>query len=302
MLRVLGTETALIRKVLVVGDSHANAQFMTQAIVMARENGCDAIWQLGDFGYWPHTGFGKHFLDTVMRESHLHKLPILWIDGNHEDHSVVSHDSVDEVPISEYVTYLPRGYRFTWQGLTVLALGGAISVDRAVRTPGLDWFFEERITHDQIARALTGGVADVILTHDVANRTFQQLRLPDWRLNGWAETDILASEHHRTVFIDPLWSVAPKYWFSGHYHQWLTTTLGRTQIRVLDCEYPVSKSTYILESMDHNREGSWYRKAESPVGLDVLHCDDRCGHRLSDHDDNGCLYVWCGCAKPGERK
>lgn len=55
------------------------------------------------------------------------------------------------------------------------------------------------------------------------------------------------------------------------------------------------------------------RLPTSPTGDPLLICDEPsevihygiqrpCGHTWSDHDDDGCLWYYCSCTQPGERK
>jgi hypothetical protein len=47
------------------------------------------------------------------------------------------------------IWHLPRGHRWRWHGRDWLALGGAVSLDRGVRTAGVNWWPEEEITWRQ---------------------------------------------------------------------------------------------------------------------------------------------------------
>jgi hypothetical protein len=47
-----------------------------------------------------------------------------------------------------------------------LGCGGAHSVDRPFRTPGLSWWPEEAITLEDVRRCINGGRADVLVAHD----------------------------------------------------------------------------------------------------------------------------------------
>ena len=63
---------------------------------------------LGDFGIWPGPD-GRDYLARL------------------------------DVALAGRIWHLPRGHRWRWHGRDWLALGGAVSLDRAVRTAGVNW-------------------------------------------------------------------------------------------------------------------------------------------------------------------
>lgn len=48
-----------MNRALVLGDVHANKQFLEYAFYMAKKNNCHSIIQVGDFGY----GFGLGIIE-----------------------------------------------------------------------------------------------------------------------------------------------------------------------------------------------------------------------------------------------
>jgi hypothetical protein len=62
--------------------------------------------------------------------------------------------------------HLPRGYRWKWHGRRWLACGGGVSLDRACRRGGIDWWPQEEISDLQEAALIGAGVADVMVCHD----------------------------------------------------------------------------------------------------------------------------------------
>ena len=59
---------------------------------------------------------------------------------------------------------LLREYRWTWHGRTWLALGGGVSLDKAGRAKGRDWWPQEEITDDQERAVIDAGHANVMVT------------------------------------------------------------------------------------------------------------------------------------------
>ncbi|MER7795902.1 hypothetical protein [Microbacterium sp. NPDC096154] len=125
------------------------------------------VLSLGDWGYWQ-----KHRLDqfdSLLRRSGIARALITL--GNHEEYDRVA-QAFDDAPaghavrISPYVWILPRPFRFTNGGRSVLSFGGAASVDVRSRREGVDWWPDEMPSEEQAAAAIGGGPAEVMVTHD----------------------------------------------------------------------------------------------------------------------------------------
>lgn len=185
----------------------------------------DLVCQLGDFGYWPGRGpAARGFLDAVMASP----LPVLFLDGNHEDHVSLRRavaevrartplSPTSSVPLGGSLVYMPRGARLVWDGVRVGILGGAHSVDRRLRTPGVDWFKEESIDLDDLALLESAGPVDVLLTHDVpAAAPVQGIPL-EYMPKAWLGelTDALA---HRILVQQGVDAVRPSVLLHGHFH------------------------------------------------------------------------------------
>lgn len=206
----------------VAGDWHSDTRFAVAAVERAAAAGASLVVQLGDFGYWTDRQAYLRALDQVLQRT---GLDLWWLDGNHDDHRLIrsmcaAHEyktgepaGSSRVPLTERISYLPRGLRWTWHGRTWLALGGAASVDRKARTEGWDWFAEEEISPAQAAAVAAAGPADVLLCHDApacVPVTFGPR--PDW----WDTTRADAHRHALQAVVD---QVKPRYVFHGHLHQ-----------------------------------------------------------------------------------
>lgn len=164
------------RRVLFVGDVHGALGWLKLVVREAERQRCDAIVQLGDFGYWPHTPEGRRYLAEATRLLDAANLTLWFIDGNHENFDMLWSD---EHPLAEdgsqlvapRVRYLARGQRLRWRGVELLALGGAHSIDRDWRLqaephPRSYWWPQETLTHRDVQRACEGGRCDILLSHD----------------------------------------------------------------------------------------------------------------------------------------
>lgn len=143
----------------------------------------------------------------------------------HEDHDQLSAHLATcgqgvSITIAGRVHWLPRGYRWSWHGRTWLALGGATSVDRPIRTPGVDWWPEEAITYRQGVEVMAGGPADVMVTHDCPAGVPMALPKPP----AWWEME--PAENHRDVLAGIVAEVRPRWLMHGHYHLAHNTTVA----------------------------------------------------------------------------
>ncbi|WP_406287797.1 metallophosphoesterase [Embleya sp. NBC_00896] len=198
----------LTMRILLAGDTHGNTGHVRRLLDAAAAADVDAIFQLGDFGYWEHEASGIRYLDAVNRSARSRGVDVYFLDGNHDKTSLLTEcygDSRDEqgfLIVRPRVRYAPRGHRWSWRGIRFLAFGGALSLDRdqrlaeerrryekalrkegfrlgAGRPPGEVpdfagslWFPEEQADDADVDAILTDRApVDVLLTHDKPLRT-----------------------------------------------------------------------------------------------------------------------------------
>ncbi len=201
-------------RLLLAGDVHGNERWIGSLCKLARRHGCDAILQLGDFGYWPHTDDGLRFLDHVDWHSERNGIAcVYWIDGNHENHDALARlepDGSGMVPIGDRCRYIPRGHRWEWSGVRFGALGGAFSVDRRQRTKHVSWWPGELLTDVDVER-LGEDRLDVLVTHDSPEGTpLRGLELPP--------LDAVLVDEVRGRIFEAVEAVGPKLVVHGHWH------------------------------------------------------------------------------------
>lgn len=211
------------RRVLLAGDVHGNSRWVGTLCKLARIHGCDAILQLGDFGYWPHTADGRQFLEHVDWHAERNDIEcIYWIDGNHENHDALRLlDPIADgtVPVGERCRYLPRGLRWVWSGVRFGALGGAFSVDRRDRVEGVSWWRGEMLTDGDVAR-LGEEPLDVLVSHDAPEGVpLRGMALPP-------VDEVLAGEV-RSRILGAVEATAPKLVVHGHWHHRYSYALAR---------------------------------------------------------------------------
>lgn len=201
----------------VTGDTHGQYDFekMTR---FAKENPDvtrdDYVLIAGDFSaIWS--------ADTLENELKPYcDLPytVLFIDGNHENFDILEKYPEEEWHggrvhrIKPNIIHLMRGMVFEIDGVTVFTLGGAASIDKEVRTEGLDWWRREQPTELELAAGLEnlkryGNTVDYIVTHTCCSRALAYPPLDV--MQNFPANKLLAK-------IDKV--VKFKHWYFGHYH------------------------------------------------------------------------------------
>ena len=145
----------------VTGDTHGsydmhklNAKNFPEQRALTKP---DYVIVLGDFGLvWNNSDeemYWRKWLDEKP-------FTTLFLDGNHDNHDLISSYPETEMfgssvhQISDSIFHLKRGEVYTIEGLRLLTIGGADSIDKAYRVEGKDWWMTERITESDIATAI----------------------------------------------------------------------------------------------------------------------------------------------------
>ena len=210
--------------VAIAGDWHGNLRWALDRIDDAHAAGATTIVHLGDFGYWVLDPATRKYLFRVeMRLAELN-VQLLFVDGNHEDHDRLNAVPIDSTsglrPVSDHIAHLPRGHRWTWTDLngrawTWLALGGAVSVDRHHRKIRKSWWPREVLTEADVTSASSGGVVDVVVSHDAPSRVI----IPNInRKVGWPADVMVDAESNRQLLLSACEVLRPRHLWHGHYH------------------------------------------------------------------------------------
>lgn len=204
---------------------------------LARRNGIEIVVQVGDFGYWPNF---SRFQTDLDENNKVHGTQWIFLPGNHEDWDALDKITDDHNPntdengfaINDTVSYTGKIAHWRWKDRVFSVAGGAYSIDKFGRTPGIDWFPQETLSEkDLMVFAATCNMnrTDVLLTHDSPS---------------WAEFDqmggiipIPESYHHRQMMNQIHRMAQPKLWFHGHYHHWMNYSGYGTEVYGLDCNY-----------------------------------------------------------------
>lgn len=137
----------------------------------AAREGVRTIIQVGDFGLdWPGAMRGR-LEDRLNRLLIDHDMKLICSPGNHDNLTRISQLDVQDDGLIHWrfnITVLPKGGRTVIEGLRIGGLGGAMSVDKAHRREGRDWWPDEAPTREQAEHLVAGGPIDVLVTHDAA--------------------------------------------------------------------------------------------------------------------------------------
>jgi Icc-related predicted phosphoesterase len=214
-------QTGAVR-VLLAGDWHGNREFCSQVLSLAATQGAPTVLQLGDFGLWP----GRHdaWLDHVEDEASRTGTEVYWVDGNHEDHDQLDRWRAEAggglVHLRPRVWWASRGSRWEWAGFRFGALGGAVSADRFLRTPGRNWWPQEQADQADVDR-LGDRPLDVLVAHAAPSghpAPPRPLRLP-----ATIAVDIAV---HRALLDQAVARTRPRLVVHGHYHRRLRANVG----------------------------------------------------------------------------
>lgn len=206
------------RRVAVSGDWHGNIGWVrafTRALPILAPD-IRTLLQLGDWGLDPEVA------DAVFEEAGITR--VLVVVGNHEDWPKIT-PLLDDHPgaavrVSKVTWILPRPARFRIAGRSVLAMGGAASVDRLWRREGAGWWPDEAITDEHVAAAIAGGPADLMLTHEGPARTPVRAVREVLRTNPMGFPDeTLAESAASRARVAKVWdAVHPELLMHGHMH------------------------------------------------------------------------------------
>jgi hypothetical protein len=205
-----------MRNIAYIGDLHGNFAYIRWWLKQGHHKNITLI-QVGDFG----VGFKPNTEDYVLqelnkelgkRESFLlvirgnHDNPA-WFDGNHD---------------YEFIKFLPDYSTMEIDGLNHLFIGGAVSVDRKLRTEGIDYWKDESFVLD-LDKIKDLKDIDVVVTHNAP------IFVEPFGFNGlvayYAERDStllddLTKERNNIteVFNVLQKNNSIKYHFYGHFH------------------------------------------------------------------------------------
>ena len=212
--------------IVTAGDWHRNIRWAVAKIRRGAQlltgQAEKVFLHFGDFGFYPDRRdlmYLRAVSGTLLKTG----ARILVVDGNHENHDMLAAVAAaarqagagPPYEVVPSVFWLPRGHRWVWHGRTWLAVGGGVSVNRALLTEGFDWFPAEQITDEQEAAIVAGGPADVIVSHDCPAGVAHGYPRPQ---PGWDLADLARAAVHGERLQRIGGKIRPRHWMHGHLH------------------------------------------------------------------------------------
>lgn len=204
----------------ITGDTHQLTDTVklvthrfTEQSAMTKE---DYLIILGDTGFTCKT----QDLNYCLKYFNEKNFTTLFIDGNHEDFNRLNKLPIEEWnggkvhKVTDSIIHLMRGQVFEIEGLKIFTMGGAYSVDKELRKPGINWWPQELPNKAEIEEGLinlkkNNNKVDYILTHDAPNKYLDFDYKHDIHIYD-------AEFKHYLGHLDKM--VQFRHWYFGHHH------------------------------------------------------------------------------------
>jgi predicted phosphodiesterase len=196
-------------KVRFVGDVHGHFKAYQNII-----NGSTASIQVGDFGL----GFGKDPKGFPWNH--------YFIRGNHDNQAVCEmYDGW-----LEDGSWMPLNWFFKGSVGDMMFVGGALSIDKHLRTEGVDWWRDEELSYVDLQDTLKLYVdikPRIMVTHDCPERIAKLFYPQHIKTNRFPSAT-------RQAFDAMLDSHMPDLWIFGHWHMPKDSVIEDTRFICLD--------------------------------------------------------------------
>lgn len=196
----------------VLSDFHGEMQVLYDKIELVPKN--SIIIQLGDgfaLGFPGKTLEGLKYTNKLLKEKNI---TILSLAGNHEAKGMFWSKYLE----FGNIIFIPDYFYCKINGKTFFFLGGAISIDRSARTPGVSWWEDEVIDQDptKLVKLIP---ADVAITHSApsycAPTQFSGICFDYFRYDAELEGDLIKERK----WLDKVFQIVrPKLAYRGHFH------------------------------------------------------------------------------------
>jgi len=180
---------------------------------------------LGDGGFmWPGNEKSDLFNYKVLA---CRPFPILCVIGNHEpilgmknlaEADIGIGETVYQIKDEPFVAYLKRGKVYTIEGIKFLVLGGALSIDKRWRKPGISWweqeYWSEKEKKDVFKLLKTENTFDFVISHTGPYHINQILF-------GYLTSSYTEKFHDEVASLnDEIYRrIRFNEWWCGHWHQ-----------------------------------------------------------------------------------
>ena len=226
-----------------IGDIHGNfRKFLSDLKEKSYQN--TTMIQLGDFG----VGFRPLDQEYVLID------PInTWLQENNNFLYVFrgNHDNPDyfENPKFEFsnIKFLKDFSTITVDEKNILILGGAISIDRMTRKPGVTYWKDEEIPFiipDIKDLVPEGMLIDIVCTHSCPSfvwpTEFNKVVKDFMKIDKSLELELINERKRLDLFYNKIIDYngyAPKLWVYGHMHKTITTQVENCNFQCCGIDY-----------------------------------------------------------------
>lgn len=263
-------------KIIVAGDTHGDRNHLRWLLDKAVKHDAAGVFVLGDFGIWDHHDAGA-FTSGVAVDAKRLGLTVWFLPGNHENYDILERIEKENPRNADgfvlyhgadglqSLRYAPRGLRWSWSGVSFLALGGAFSVDKdprvaqdralvaraearrarghtlsakekyALQHEHYGWWPQEEVTDAEADAAAAGSRVDIMLAHDK----------PISATVPWNRKNFAEAEHNQRRLQRVVDALHPSLYLHGHFHYaYMNLPFGSgTSVHGLDCDPESSAAT-----------------------------------------------------------
>lgn len=194
-----------------------------------------AVILLGDAGF----GFpGEAPDEWAGVDSLLHNMnsELYVLRGNHDNPACFRRDSDYLAPYA-HIHALPDFEEVSILGQTGIVIGGAISIDRNARTPGLNCWPDTEGVNAKLFRSRPMRHYDFVLAH--SSPTPQDPNVADSKVYHYAITysdDSLCDDivNEQRLIVEIRQAYTPDRWFAGHWHVSFSFSWDNTRVQILN--------------------------------------------------------------------
>lgn len=211
-----------MKRIVIFGDVHNRYDKFAEYVNEVSDMNIDLGVQVGDMGFEPKWT-KQEDLDKLKKAREQANFPIHWLDGNHDNHSILQYaDDFKNHPqniFGENFTFQSRGSYFEKEDFVLFFIGGAKSSDKTERIiRGLEWYREEEILRHQedvvfesIKKINNTGKQVLVFTHSC----------PDFdKRDEYLSTTKRESSWQQKFLREVLNRLNnPLHWFHGHFHK-----------------------------------------------------------------------------------
>lgn len=232
-----------------IGDQHKDLLNLKHLIKYTEyKYSPDLYIQLGDFGLLYDY---REYLDNCNELFKKINKQLIFIDGNHEDHSYLQQLKDDFTYIRSNIQYAKRGAILTINNKNILFVGGAFSIDRHLRKLNVDYYNEELLSEKEykyIMNKIENKYFDIMVSHDTPSIFFQHNRSSVYK----TKEDEKISMQHRKYLTNIFIKSKAKINIHGHYHKQFIDKLlyndnEYTEISVGANISPLKEQVYVIE-------------------------------------------------------